>query len=284
MVDSQASGVAWGAVFAGAAVAAALSFILLILGVGLGLSSISPYSYNASPMGLPTIAWLVFMQLAASGVGGYIAGRLRVKWADVQRDEVHFRDTAHGLLAWALATLVTVAVLAGGARAVLSGAIEAGVSAPSLGTHSQSMGRSDLEQSTYSSEYFADVMLRSNAAAPVSDSLRAEVGALLRSGVLSEGISPEDRAYLGQLIAKRSGLGQVDAEHRVDEVYARAVKASVDVRAKSKAMAEEARKTAAHSALWMFVALLLGAFIASLSATFGGRARDHDRAILRSLL
>jgi hypothetical protein len=76
MVDSQASGVAWGAVFAGAAVAAALSFILLILGVGLGLSSISPYSYNASPMGLPTIAWLVFMQLAASGIGRVYSGSL----------------------------------------------------------------------------------------------------------------------------------------------------------------------------------------------------------------
>ncbi|MFC7421183.1 hypothetical protein ACFQNF_15075 [Iodobacter arcticus] len=284
VVDSQASGVAWGAVFAGAAVAAALSFILLILGVGLGLSSISPYSYSASPMGLPTIAWLMFMQLAASGIGGYIAGRLRVKWAGVHRDEVHFRDTAHGLLAWALATLVTVAVLAGGARAVLSSAIEAGVSAPSLATHSQSMGRSDLGQSLYSSEYFAGVMLRSNAAAPVPDSLRAEVGALLMSGVMSGGISSEDRAYLGQLIAKRSGLGQVDAERRVDEIYVRAAKASAEATAKSKAMAETARKAAAHSALWMFVALLLGAFIASFSATFGGRARDHDRAILRPLL
>ncbi|AMC34650.1 hypothetical protein [Janthinobacterium sp. B9-8] len=284
VVDSQTSGVAWGAVLAGAVVAAALSFILLILGVGLGLSSISPYSYSASPMGLPTIAWLMFMQLAASGIGGYIAGRLRVKWAGVHRDEVHFRDTAHGLLAWALATLVTVAVLAGGARAVLSSAIEAGVSAPSLAIHTQSMGRSDLGQSIYSSEYFAGVMLRSNAAAPVSDSLRAEVGALLMSGVMSGGISPEDRAYLGQLIAKRSGLGQVDAEHRVDEVYARAAKASAEATAKSKAMAETARKAAAHSALWMFVALLLGAFIASFSATFGGRARDHDRATLRPLL
>ena len=44
---------------------------------------------------------------AASGVGGYLAGRLRVRWRDTDVDEVHFRDTAHGLLTWAVATLFT---------------------------------------------------------------------------------------------------------------------------------------------------------------------------------
>jgi hypothetical protein len=124
--DGFASGVSWGAILAGAAAAAALSFILLILGVGLGLSSISPYQYNATPLGTASIAWIAFTQLAAAGIGGYMAGRLRVKWASIHTDEVYFRDTAHGLLAWAVATLVTVAVLAGGARAVLSGAIDSG--------------------------------------------------------------------------------------------------------------------------------------------------------------
>jgi len=126
--DLNNPGVSWGAVLAGAAAAAALSFILLILGVGLGLSSVSPWSFNATAIGASTIAWLAFMQLAASGIGGYMAGRLRVKWSDIHTDEVHFRDTAHGLLAWAVATLVTVAILAGGTRAVLSGAIDAGSS------------------------------------------------------------------------------------------------------------------------------------------------------------
>ena len=124
--DLNQPGVSWGAVIAGAAAAAALSFILLILGVGLGLSSVSPWSFNATAIGVGTIAWLAFMQLAASGIGGYMAGRLRSKWSSVHTDEVHFRDTAHGLLAWAVATLVTVALLAGGTRAELSGAIDAG--------------------------------------------------------------------------------------------------------------------------------------------------------------
>src|SRR4051812_24725129 len=124
--DGYVSGVSWGAVIAGAAAAAALSFILLILGMGLGLSSVSPYQYNAAPLGGAAIGWIAFVQLAASGIGGYMAGRLRVKWASVHNDEVHFRDTAHGMLAWALATLVMVAVMGGGVRAVLSGAIDSG--------------------------------------------------------------------------------------------------------------------------------------------------------------
>jgi hypothetical protein len=93
-------------------------------------------------------------QLAAAGIGGYMAGRLRVKWAAVHGDEVYFRDTAHGLLTWAVATLVTVAVLAGGARAALSGAIDAGAGA----------GRAD--------SYFTDMLLRSPGGEVASDAQR----------------------------------------------------------------------------------------------------------------
>ena len=112
--DAGSSGVSWSAILAGAAAAAALSLILLVLGTGLGLSSMSPWSNqgaSASAVGVSTILWLTFTQLAASGMGGYLAGRLRTKWASVHTDEVYFRDTAHGFLAWAVATIVTAAAL-----------------------------------------------------------------------------------------------------------------------------------------------------------------------------
>src|SRR5579862_9291350 len=111
----HASAVSWAAIFVGAAGAAALSLILLILGVGLGLSSVSPFAASgasATTFGVSTIAWLTFTQLAASGLGGYLAGRLRTRWASTHVDEVYFRDTAHGFLAWAIATLVTATMLA----------------------------------------------------------------------------------------------------------------------------------------------------------------------------
>lgn len=122
--DLNASGVSWGAVFAGAATAAALSYALVILGFGLGLSSVSPWTNSgasSTTIGVATILWLTFTQIVASGLGGYLAGRLRVKWAGVHTDEVYFRDTAHGFLSWAVASLVVVAFLASAIGGVLGG-------------------------------------------------------------------------------------------------------------------------------------------------------------------
>lgn len=300
--DLNQPGVSWSAVIAGAAAAAALSFILLILGVGLGLSSVSPWSFNATAIGVGTIAWLAFMQLAASGIGGYMAGRLRSKWSSVHTDEVHFRDTAHGLLAWAVATLVTVALLAGGTRAVLSGAIDAGAGAAAAVAPAAAAGagaaaaNSDEGGSTTNPlDYFSDMLLRAAPApaaatgAPavpaaadssvnVADQ-RVEIGKIFATSLSAGSLAADDRAYLGQVVAKRTGISQADAEARVDAVYGRAAKAAADAKAKAQQAAETARKAGAHTALWMFVALLLGAFVAALAATAGGRQRDHERVL-----
>lgn len=290
--DLNNPGVSWGAVLAGAAAAAALSFILLILGVGLGLSSVSPWSFNATAIGVSTIAWLAFMQLAASGIGGYLAGRLRVKWSSIHTDEVHFRDTAHGLLAWAVATLLTVAVLAGGTRAVLSGAIDAGSGvaaavAPAAAAGAGEAGAKAGEGggSANPLDYFSDMLLRAAPAAGTGDAggtvadQRVEIGKIFATSLSTGSLAADDRAYLGQVVASRTGLTQAEAEARVDAVYARAAKAAADAKAKAQQAADTARKAGAHTALWMFVALLLGAFVASLAATFGGRQRDHERVL-----
>ncbi len=276
--DAHASGVSWAAVFAGAAAAAALSFILLILGAGLGLSSLSPYAYHAAPMTASTIGWIALVQLAASGLGGYMAGRLRTRWPHVHGDEVHFRDTAHGLLAWAVATLVTVALLAGGIKAALGGSIDAGaaaasVAAPALAAEGKPENRTG---------YFSDVLLRSATGEASSDAQRGEINRIIVSSLADGKLPVDDRVYLAQLVGKRAGLNQAEAERRVDETYARAARTASDAKAKALQLADDARKMAAHSALWMFVALLFGAFCASLAATFGGRQRDDIRMQLRS--
>ena len=96
-LQTQASAVSWGAIVAGAAGAAALSLILLMLGTGLGLSSVSPWAYSgvsATTFGVSTILWLTFTQLVASGMGGYLAGRLRTKWVAVHTDDRTSKQTA----------------------------------------------------------------------------------------------------------------------------------------------------------------------------------------------
>ena len=119
------SGVSWAAVFAGAFVAAAFSLALVALGAGIGLVSVSPWSSNNPSVTTFTVlaaAWFIAVQLFASGVGGYIAGRLRTGWARVHTDEVFFRDTAHGLLVWAVGAVIAAALLASAASSAVSGA------------------------------------------------------------------------------------------------------------------------------------------------------------------
>src|ERR1019366_2219575 len=127
--EAHSSGVSWAAVMGGAFVAAALSLIMLALGVGLGLSAVSPWSNvgaSASTVGTVSIIWLIFMQIIASSMGGYLAGRLRTRWQSIHTDEVHFRDTANGFVAWAVGVVLTVSFLATAATTMAGGLVKAG--------------------------------------------------------------------------------------------------------------------------------------------------------------
>jgi hypothetical protein len=288
------SAVSWAAVFAGAAGAAALSLVLLILGTGLGLSSVSPFTgqgASAEAFGASTIAWLTFTQLAASGLGGYLAGRLRARWVSTHVDEVYFRDTAHGFLSWAVATLATAAMLTSvigsivGVGASATGAIAGGTGSAAVaaaGPAAQTAGRSaDAEMG---SGYFADKLFRTNASAPAAASSapgadaasagssrpNAEAARIFASALEAGALPADDEQYLAQVVSQRTGLSQPDAQKRVDEDFAQ-MKAKVD---QAREAADKARKASAHASLWLFVSLLLGAFVASFAATFGGRLRD----------
>lgn len=269
--DGSSSGVSWAAVLAGAATSASLSLVLFILGVGLGLSAVSPWSYNTATIGKSTIIWLGLSQLASSGIGGYLAGRLRVKWASVHTDEVYFRDTAHGLLTWAVATLVTAIFLAGAVHAVIGGAIEVGVAASTAISDKPESGPHGLVG------YFSEVLLRTDQTRTIPDNVatRGEVEQILVNDLRIGTLPTDDRQYLSSLVVKRTGLTLTEAEKRVDIVYARLSKAKSDIEIAAKETADKARKAAAYSALWMFVALMLGAFFASVFATLGGKQRDR---------
>ncbi|MBV4457853.1 hypothetical protein KVG96_07850 [Pseudomonas sp. COR58] len=269
------SGASWGAIFAGAAAAAALSTILVLLGIGLGFSAVSPWAgegVSAKGLGISAIVWLAATQIVASGLGGYIAGRLRVKWAALHGDEVYFRDTAHGFLAWCVATLVTATLVAGSVSGLVGGGLHAGAQAVggAAGSLTQAAG-TDTERYGY----FVDSLFRDGRPAAVSDdAVRGDVTRIFAQSLANGQLSAEDRSYLAQLVAQRTDLTQADAERRVDDVYARTQKAIADAKLKAQQAADAAAKAAAWTSLWMFVALLAGAFFASLAATFGGRRRD----------
>jgi hypothetical protein len=288
------SAVSWGAILAGAAGAAALSLILLVLGTGLGLASVSPFTgagAGATALGVGAIVWIVFVQLAASGMGGYLAGRLRTRWAATHVDEVYFRDTAHGFLAWAIATLVTAATLTSAIGAILgTGASAAGSLVGGAATAATAAGATKAADSSSANGYFVDGLFRASAtpsagaaSAPAMTGMQgmttpadrtqstAEAGRIFASGLESGALPADDVTYLGQMVSQRTGLSQADAEKRVNDEFGR-MKAKADA---ARAAADKARKASAWGALWLFISLLAGAFTASLLATFGGRLRDR---------
>jgi hypothetical protein len=310
--DTPASlgAVSWGAIFAGAAAAAALSLILLLLGMGLGLSAVSPWAaegIDGGTFGVSSILWVTFMQLAASAIGGYLAGRLRTKWTDVHTDEVYFRDTAHGFLAWAVATIATAALLTSVVGSIIGGGIQAGasvagsaVSATVDGATAVESEAGDSEEKGGSMSYFVDTLFRPDAQAgrsavtapdaPAAGSADlgansgvpperttapvAEVARIFANGIREGAIPDEDIQYIGRVVAQRTGLTPQQAEQRVREVFADVQSTFSEAEAAAQEAADTAREASAYAALWLFISLLIGAFIASWMATFGGRQRD----------
>jgi hypothetical protein len=263
--ESAASGVSWGAILAGASITTALSLSLLALGAGFGLLSVSPWSHVAIPVSVVTTAaiiWLIVIQIIASGAGGYVAGRLRTKWAAIHRDEVYFRDTAHGLLVWAVAVVISAAFLSSATSAMVGSAM------------------TTTETSSIATTYFVDSLFRSTPSATAnsarsalvanaqSDVARREAAIILAKALSQPDMAGQDRSYLAQLVRANTELSQNDAAQRVSDVIRRAQES-----------ADRARKAGARLLLWTFLALLIGAFSGSYAAMIGGRQRDQVKAV-----
>jgi hypothetical protein len=267
-VEASTSGIAWPPILAGAFAAAASSLILLALGSGFGLASVSPWpNSGASATAFTSIMaiWLIIAQWVSSGLGGYLTGRLRTKWVGVHTHEVFFRDTAHGFLAWAVAAVVGAAVLASVASSLLSGVAHR---APStVANTNEGVLQADP------SAYYVDSLFRSDHPNATDQDVRAEATRILAIGIRNSDVRPADRTYLAQLVAARTGLSQANAEKRVEEVIA-----------KEKADADGARKAGAYLSIFTAVSMLIGAFIAAAAAALGGRHRDEDWRVRSDLL
>jgi hypothetical protein len=260
LVEPSVSGVSWAAVLAGAVASCALTLVLLSLGTGLGLSAVSPWGnagVSATTFKIGTGLYFIVMAMISSAIGGYIAGRLRTKWTGVHSDEVYFRDTAHGFLAWAFASVLGAVLLASPASSLVGGAASgatqaAANSAPSSGPM----------------DGYVDTLLRSDTAQPAANpqDSRGELVRLFTTSFRNgNDLAPADRTYVAKVVSARTGLAQPEAEKRVSEVTNQ-VKSDLD----------KARKNAAQLALWLTAALIIGAFSASLAATEGGGLRDGN--------
>lgn len=278
-VESAMSAVSWPAIIAGAFAIAATSVILLALGSGIGLSSVSPWpnsSPSATTFGVLAAVWLIVVQWLSAALGGYVTGRLRTKWVGVHSDEVYFRDTAHGFLAWAVAAVITVAVLSSAVSSVIGGVARAtgsavAAAAQGAGTAAAQSGGIDP------TGYLVDTMFRSDHpdANANPQEIRAEASRIIFSGLRAGDVPPADKTYLAQLVAARTGISQTDAQKRVDDMIAKAKDAEV----KTRQAADTARKTAANIGYFTAFSMLIGAFIAAVAATIAGHRRDEGLAL-----
>jgi hypothetical protein len=255
------SAASWPSIFAGAFVAASATVILVALGSGIGFASISPWSghgVSVATFAVSAAIWLIVTQWIAAALGGYIAGRLRTRWVGTHTHEVFFRDTAHGLITWAVATILVAAVAAGSVMSAAGAAGHAIADAPAAGALMP---------------YDVDKLFRSTstAAGTAATDARMEAAHIVANAFASGSVPDADRTYLAEQVAARTGASRSEAQARVDDLIA----AVTQAQEKLKADADRAKKATAQASIYLALSMLIGAFIASVAAALGGRIRDQ---------
>jgi hypothetical protein len=301
----------WSAAIAGAIGATAITFMVIALGSGIGLYLASPYASGPSAKTL-TVAgavWLLMAHTLGFGAGGYLAGRLRSHAGDMlPGDETRFRDAAQGFIAWAIGAVAMAVVLAftalyaaGAATQLAAGAAAGTGAALSNPQNTQNMSATDT------TGYFVDMLFRpgpSTAAAgrgtpPVAGTPGATVGAapggagaigsaqqslnaesraeatrIVARGVAQGGLTDDDRTYLAQVVAQRTGLPEDEAKRRVADVETKAKDAAREA-------GDKAAKAGSYFSFWSFMSMLFAAAAATLGGMVGGDLRDRDTGLAR---
>ena len=270
--QTPTSAVSWPAVIAGAVVTAALSLLLLALGSGIGFSVMNPWASGptaAETTKAATVAGIYFTVTAviASAVGGYLSGRLRALWMGTHPHEVVFRDTAHGLIAWAVATVATAAFL-GSAGTAITGGAASGAAHGAVVAQARDGAFSAMTDRLFTYDYVAVSKAQGGQANPGVardyNGDRAAADRLLgRSVFQGRALTTDERQSLAIMVASRTGLSLPDAEKRVAAIEADA-----------RSAAETARRVGMMLSFWLVAAMLAGALASSLGAWEGGAVRD----------
>lgn len=276
VTDEANSYMDWPAIFAGAALAAALSLVLLTFGAALGLSLTSAHQGQSAPLfwiGVLGGLWLLWVQVSASLAGGYLAGRMRRRHGDATEYESDVRDGAHGLVVWAVATLAAGVLAYSGTM----GAATAVGQTAAAATSAVGSTVSGVADALDPNDLLIDRALRgAPGAAPVDEATRGEVGRVLLSAALSdEGLTEADRQYLVSIAAQRAGIAPEEAQARIDEAVAQARQFEEEARA----AADHARRSAMFAAFLAAASLMISAAAAYFAGALGGNHRDSGTVV-----
>ena len=263
----------WQAVAAGGLATLAATLLLVALGAGMGFASVSPWpsaGATAGTFAILTAVWLIAVQWISAAFGGYLAGRLRNDDSGADSHEAFFRDTAHGFLSWALAAVIGAVALASVAGSVAGGGAQIAGNAAS--------GIAQAAGAAAAPDGYVDKLFRSQTPSPAGAGDAASRAEALRifAGAASSGtLADDDKAYLAQMIAAKTGVPQAEAAKRIDDAMAQA-KAAAD---KLRAAADAARKAAATLSFYLFFSMLVGAFVSCVAAAIGGSQRHAQAGI-----
>lgn len=264
----------WPAIVAGAVVGAAVAFVLTAFGTALGLSIVSPSRGEGVPATGFVVAaglWLLWVAGLSYFAAGYVAGRLRRRLMGTTDHEVRIRDGAHGIIAWALATLIGAALLAFGvygAGNVAARAASAAAPAVAAAARDARAGGDTPYAITVDRMFGPGEEL----AKPGAESARRTSARILTASVAAGRMADADRDYLAKLVAARSGIDEAAAKTRVEQAFGE----SQALAAKARDAANAARKAGIVSAFAIAASLLLGLVAAWWAADRGGRHRDEN--------
>jgi hypothetical protein len=269
----------WTAAVAGAFAATAVTFLIISLGSGIGLSVVSPYRVSPSSTTLTLIGaiWLLMAQAFGFASGGYLAARMRSHFVDDAGDEGRFRDAAQGFLVWSLGVVIAALFAALAGLYTASTATNASANLIAAAANGSENGAGSVTNTT---DYFVDMLFRPGPSAnpgaatdnaATNNQSRAEAGRVLAHALTQGQVNNDDRTYLAKLVSQRTGLSQDEAQQRVTNVENQA-------RESVKQAADKAAKAGAYLSFWTFMSLLFGAVAAVLGGILGGESRLDDAA------
>jgi uncharacterized protein DUF2795 len=274
------SRISWGAVFAGAVVAVATTFLLSLLGAAIGAGSIHPLDTSSSDVaryGTGAAIWQIINLAISMAFGGYVAARL-------SGTHSHLDGELHGVTMWGVALLLgsvllahavsgLVGMVAQGAGSVVSrlvGDAGSGAGAVSGPLPQETNPQAVIDRLRLSLGSSGDPTTMSH------EQISAEIAGLVRSSLLNGSVLEADRSRLIALVAAQSGVTRDEAAHRVtrmeDDIKARL--AQVEQRA--RVAADEVAHSTATAARALFTALVVGLLAALVGAWIGTR---HKRVL-----
>jgi hypothetical protein len=269
----ERSYVDWPAIFAGAALATAVSFVLLTFGSAIGLSLTSAYEGEGMSLTVFAIAaglWLMWVQISSFFAGAYLTGRLRRRKMDSTEEESDVRDGSHGVIVWAVGALVGAMLALSGIGAVASTATSAATSVVAAGAAGAGAAAAD---SIDPSDLTVDRLLRGTAAPEAgADDTRGQVGRVIVNALSNDELAAADRDYLISVVSARTGLSPEESATRVDELWSQAQQAE----ATARDAAERARRIGMLVAFLTAASFLISGAAAYFAAVLGGNHRDRQ--------